>query len=174
MAVRAIYKDEYAQKRFKYGGIRYHHIEHARWSALWTCIGIKFDYRPRHHEVTNPNPGTYMRGDKDTLYYDPHFYLYGIDVFVDIKREKPKAESVYAACDLFRTTGSPVVIFRGPMFVPNWTTYSAQATFCRECASPQMHYLQFDGKTFRIAPSMNENDVLHSRLREAFTEALQI
>jgi len=174
MAVRAIYRDEYAQKRFKYKGTRYHHIEHARWSVLWTCLGIDFEYRPRRHEVTNPNPGTYMRGDEDTLYYAPHFYLRGIDVFVDIKREEPKAESIFAACDLFRLTGSPVVIFQGPMFVPNWTTYSPPAKFCRESASPATHYLHFDGKSFRIGPSANENDVLHPRLREAFAKALQI
>jgi len=174
MTVRAIYKDEYAQKRCNHGGIRYHHIEHARWSVLWRILGLEFEYRPRQHEVKNPNPGTYMRGPEDTLYYVPHFYLPGLGVYVDIKRERPKDESVFAACDLFRITGDPVVIFQGPMFQPNWTTYSPPATFCRESASPQTHYLQFDGKRYLIRPSMNENDVIHPRLREAFSEALQI
>ncbi len=175
MAVRAIYRDEYAQKKFSYKGRRYHHIEHARWSALWDNLRLEFNYLPRKHEVVAPGPGTYMRGkDDDTLFYSPHFYVHGLDVFVDIKREDPKAESVSAACDLFRTTGIPVLIFRGPMFQPNWTTYSPPATLCRECASPQSHYLQFDGRHFRIGPSMNENDVIHPRLRDAFSEALQI
>lgn len=174
MAVRAVYRDEYAVKKHTYKGTRYSHIEHARWSSLWDLLGFQFEYRPRRHEVKNPNPGTYMRGPEDTLYYDPHFYLHGLNVYVDIKRERPKDESVFAACDLFRITGDPVVIFQGPMFQPNWTTYSPPATFCREKKSPQTHFLQFDGKSFRIRPSMNENDVLHPRLREAFSEALQI
>ena len=173
MALRAIYRDEYQVKRHNYKGTRYTHVEHARWSALWDNLGFTFEYRPRNHKVTAPEPGHYIRGE-DTLCYTPHFYLKGLDVFVDIKKEPPKSDSIYVARDFFRLTGSPVVIFQGPMFVPNWTAYSPPATFCREVASPQPYYLQFDGRHFGIKPSMNENDVLHARLREAFSMALQI
>lgn len=175
MAVRAIYKDEYQQKKYTYGGLRYHHIEHARWAALWNNLGISFDYKPRRHEINIPQAGTYLRGeDDDTVFYSPHFYLEKLDVYVDIKKEPPKADSKFAACDLFRQTGVPVVIFQGPMFSPNWTTFSPPATFCREQASPQVHYLQYDGRMIRIAPNVNENDVMHGLIKEAFARALAI
>lgn len=175
MALRTIHKDEYARKGCNYRGTRYHHVEHARWSALWTILGMKFEYRPRKHEVLVPMTGRYKRGEEDdTVWYSPSFYLSGMDVFVDIKKQPPKPESTFIASDLFRITGIPVVMFEGPMFVPNWTTLSPRATFCRESPSPQPYYLQFDGRVFKISPNTNESDVLHPRLREAFSQALQI
>lgn len=175
MALRQIYKDEYQKKTYSYNGNRYHHIEHARWAALWDHLLLDFEYKPRRHEINIPQAGTYLRGeDDDTVFYSPHFYIKNLDVFVDIKKEPPKAESKFAACDLFRLTGVPVVIFQGPMFPPNWTTFSPPATFCREQASPQLHYLQYDGRSIRIAPCMNENDVMHGMIKEAFVEALSV
>ena len=149
--------------------------EHRRWAILWKTLGLEYHFRAREHTIEVPGPGCYEKRktkDEYEFSYQPDFWLPKLETFVDVVFERPLPDHTLSAARMYAVTGYPIAIFEAPLFVPNWKTLAPGATLCRELPSPNRHYLQWDGHTFKIAPLRNEHDIICRRIQSATYHAL--
>lgn len=171
----AVLTDEFSDKHTWWRGCNFSSKEHARWAAVWSALGFRWDYQPRRELHSKPKPGIY-KPQVWTVSYQPAFWVQQLGHYIDIRSGWPRPDTLEQAMVLAERSGSPVAIFKGPLYVPtpNKIPQAVPAVVIHGEGDvlKRDRFLTDDGWKLRIGIARSIEEITTERLMDAFSAGI--